>query len=407
MTGFDAAAVKAQFPLLADPPGGRLHYLDNAATTQVPEAVLAAVRDHETHRRANVDRGVYRLAEAASAAYEAARARVARHLNADASEIVFTSGTTGSINLVARSFCSEMAPGDEIVLSEVEHHSNIVPWHIAAKERGLVLKFLPATEEGRVDTRALARTVTERCRLVAVTQASNVTGACTDLAAVVSTARAVGAKVLVDGAQGAPRGPQDMAVIGCDFYAFSGHKCFGPTGVGVLWGRADLLDSMPPAAGGGGMIGRVATDGFTSAPPPERFEAGTPPIAQAVGLAAALDWIAELDIEACEAHEAALTRRLIDGLTAIAGVRVFGPGPDDGARIGIVSFDLEGVHPHDVAQVLDGQGVAVRGGHHCAQPLMDRFGIAGTTRASLAPYNTAADVDALLGAVAGAARMFS
>ena len=402
---FDPARVRAEFPLLADPPGGRLHYLDSAATAQVPQAVLDAMAAHDTRARANVDRGVYRLAEAASAAYAGARARVARYLGADPGEVVFTSGTTAAINLVAQSFGRSLKPGDEILLTQAEHHSNLVPWQMLREARGLRLKFIPVADDGRLDLGALDSLVGPRCRLIALGQCSNVTGAVADVARVAAAARAVGAKVLLDGAQGAPRGPQDMKALGCDFYAFSGHKCFGPTGVGVLWAKREILESMPPVWGGGGMIRSVALEGFTPAPAPERFEAGTPPIAQAVGLAAALDWIAALDLPAAHAHEAALTARALSRLPAVPGLRIVGPTEGDN-RIGVVSFDLRGVHTHDVAQALDSRGVAVRGGHHCAQPLMDRFGFMGVTRASFAPYNTTDDVDALLAAVAEAARIF-
>lgn len=401
---FDPLRIKAQFPLLMNPPGGRLHYLDSAATMQTPQAVLDAVVAHETTARANVKRGVYRLSEAATAAYAEARVRVARYLNADPGEVIFTSGTTSAVNLAALSLGASMKEGDEIVLSVAEHHSNLVPWMMLKERRGVTLKFIPVADDGRLDLGALGTLVTARCRLIAVTQCSNVTGAVTDLGPVAAAARGVGARLLVDGAQGAPRGPQDMKSLGADFYAFSGHKCFAPNGIGVLWGRRELLESMPPAWGGGGMIGRVTEAGFTSAPPPERFEAGTPPIAQAVGLAAALDWFSAQDCRAAEAHETALAARAIAGLKSIWGARILGP-EDTAARIGVVSFDLAGVHTHDVAQVLDGHNVAVRAGHHCAQPLMDRFGLTGVTRASLAPYNTADDIDALLEGVAEARKL--
>lgn len=401
---FDPLRIKAQFPLLMNPPGGRLHYLDSAATMQTPQAVLDAVTAHETGARANVKRGIYRLAEAATAAYADARAKVARYLNADPGEVIFTSGTTSAVNLATLSLGQAMKEGDEIVLSVAEHHSNLVPWMMLRDARGVTLKFIPVADDGRLDLGALGTLVTARCRLIAVTQCSNVTGAVTDLGPVVAAARGVGAKLLVDGAQGAPRGPQDVKAMGADFYAFSGHKCFGPNGIGVLWGRREILGAMPPAWGGGGMIGRVTEEGFTSAPPPARFEAGTPPIAQAVGLGAALEWFSALDCRAAEAHETALAARAIAGLKSIWGARILGP-EDTAARIGVVSFDLAGVHTHDVAQVLDGHNVAVRAGHHCAQPLMDRFGLTGVTRASLAPYNTADDIDALLEGVAEARKL--
>lgn len=403
MSRFDAAATRGQFPILADP---TLHYLDNGATTQVPRAVLDAVAEHETTRRANVLRGVHRLAEAATAAYEAARAAMARFLGAaDPYEIVFTSGTTGAINLVAHGFGNTLAPGDEIVVSVLEHHSNLVPWQMLRDRRGIVLKALPVTGDGRLDLDALDRTLTARTRLVAVTHVSNVTGAVTDVARVVAAARAVGAAVLLDGAQAAAHGPWDIPALGVDFYALSGHKMFAPNGVGVLWGRADRLAAMTPFMGGGQMIRKVTLERTTYADPPHRFEAGTPPIAQAVGLAAAARWIEALPREAAHAHLARLTGRLLDGLATRPRVRVLGPTGLQ-ARMPVVSFDVAGIHPHDVCQVLDGHGVALRGGHHCAQPLMDHFDLAGTTRASLAVYNDDTDIDAFLTGLDDAQRRF-
>ena len=402
----DAAALRAQFPILAPASDGRrIHYLDNAASAQSPLTVLDAVRRYETTQRANVHRGVHRLAEAATGAYEGARATVARWLNVATDEIVFTSGATAAINLVAHGFGDALAAGDQIVISGIEHHANIVPWQMLRDRRGLRLDALPVTDEGRIDTAALGRVMTARCRLIAVTHCSNVTGAETDVAPIVAAARAVGAAVLLDGAQRVPHGPLDLAALGVDFYAFAGHKAFGPNGVGVLWGRRERLAAMAPFMGGGEMIRRVTLEATTWADPPQRFEAGTPPIGQAVGLAAAIDWMAGLDWPAATAHERALTERLLNGLGAIAGVRVLGPSGLQG-RIGTVSFDVEGIHPHDVAQILDSLDVACRGGHHCAQPLMDRFDLPGTTRASLAPYNDAKDIDRLLEGIALARRKF-
>jgi cysteine desulfurase / selenocysteine lyase len=394
---FDPEACHGEFPLLADPPGGKpIHYLDSAATAQVPAAVLRAVRRHETMTRANVLRGVYFLAEAATNAYEAARASVAGYLGvADPAEVIFTGGTTASINLIAHSFGASLAAGDEILLSELEHHSNIVPWQMLAERRGVILKVLPVTEEGRLDLDKLDRLLTRRCKLVALTHASNVTGAVTDVGRVVEAARSVGAKLLLDGAQRAPHGPLDLPALGIDFYAFSSHKLYGPTGVGVLWGRRALLEAMPPFMGGGGMIERVSFQGTSYAGLPRRFEAGTPPIAEAIGLGAAVEWAKSLDWAGVAAHEARLAGRILDGLGAIKGARLVGPAGLQN-RLGVVAFAIDGLHPHDVCQWLDRRNVALRGGHHCAQPLMARFGLAGTTRASLAPYNIDADVDALL-----------
>jgi len=404
---FDATAVRAQFPMLARPSGGRpLHYLDNAATSQVPQAVVDAVDAFETGARANVRRGVYRLAERATEAYEAARRSVADYLGVDAGEVVFTSGATAAFNLVARAFGDTLVDGDEVVISEAEHHSNIVPWQMLRDRRGVILKVLPVTDDGCLDIAALDDTVTSRCRLIALTHVSNVTGAVTDVAAIVGVARTVGARVLLDGAQWTPHGPLDLPALGVDFYGFSGHKMFAPTGVGVLWARRDVLEAMQPFLGGGEMIRNVTFEHTTYAPPPHKFEAGTPPIAQAIGLGAACDWLTGLDWPAITAHELGLTQRLLDGLNGFEGVRVIGPaGLRD--RIGVVSFDLAGAHPHDVCQILDGHGVALRGGHHCAQPLVERVGLAGTIRASIALYNNDVDIDALFEGLEQAARVLT
>lgn len=398
---FDPRAVRAEFPLLAEPPDGRLlHYLDNAATAQVPRAVLDAVAEHETRHRSNVLRSVHRLAEAATAAYADARATVAAHLNAAAAEeIVFTSGCTAAINLVAHALGDTLAAGDEVVVSALEHHSNLVPWQLLRERRGITLRALPVTADGALDLDSLDAVVGPRCRLLALTHGSNVTGAVTDVARVVAAARAVGARVLLDGAQYLPHAPVDVQALGVDFYCFSGHKVFAPNGVGVLWGRGELLHALPPFLGGGEMIRRVTLDETTFAPAPRRFEAGTPPIAQAVGLGAALRWLEAQDRAGAAAHLQALTARLLDGIEAIDGaqgrVRLVGARALE-PRLPIVAFVAAGAHPHDVSQILDGHGVAVRGGHHCAQPLMDAFDVTGTTRASLALYSTAEDVDACL-----------
>ena len=385
---------RKHFPLLANHP--RLHYLDNAATAQLCEAAFDAVTLHELTHRANVLRGTYRLAELADAAYENARRQAAAYLNAaSVEEMVFTAGTTASINLVAHAFGEGLKAGDEVVLSLAEHHSNFVPWQMLRERRGVALRFIPLAADGRLELSRLADIVTPRCRMVAVTHASNVTGAVSELAPIVAAARAVGARVLVDGAQAVQHGPVDVQSLGADFYAFSGHKAFGPTGVGVLWGRAEALEKLPPFLGGGGMIGRVTAEETTWALPPRRFEAGTPPIAQAVGLGAALDWLHAQPWPALHAHTARLAKRLLDGLAVLPGLTLLGPR-DLRDRLPIVSFNLAGIHPHDACQVLDAHHVAVRGGHHFAQPLMDCFGVPGAVRASLAPYNSEADVDALL-----------
>ena len=392
-----AANLRAQFPLLAAAP--ELHYLDSAATAQIHRAALDAVVSHETTRRANVMRGTYRLAEAADLAYEQARQSAARFLNAgSAGEIVFTPGATASLNLVAHAFGSTLKAGDRVLVSVAEHHSNFVPWQMLRDRCGIELAPIPVGADGRLDLTRLSELMGDRCRLVAVTQCSNVTGAWTDVATIVAAARKVGAKVLLDGAQAVQHGPQDVRAMDIDFYAFSGHKCFGPGGVGVLWGRAEALARMPPFLGGGGMIAEVTPAASTWAAPPQRFEAGTPPIAQAIGLAAALEWMMTLDWAAIREREDALCQQLIEGLARIPGLRLLGPqhAHHCEARAPIVSFDIPDLHPHDICQVLDAQNLALRGGHHCAQPLLAALGAEACTRASIALYNGGADIEALL-----------
>jgi cysteine desulfurase / selenocysteine lyase len=401
---FDIAAVRRQFPILSEIIDGRpVHYLDNGASAQTPLAVIDAVRTYETTGRANVLRGVHRLAERATEAYENARIEVAKFLGAQPMEVVFTGGCTAAINLVAYSYGQLLKPGDRILLSELEHHSNIVPWQLLRQRSGIELDMLPVTLDGRIDLTALPRLLTDKTKLVSLAHVSNVTGALLDVRAVVEAARAVGAKVMLDGAQRAPHGPLDLPALGIDFYAFAGHKAYGPNGIGVLWARPELLEAMPPFHGGGSMIGRVTLAETTWAPPPRRFEAGTPPIGPAIGLGAACQWMAALDWSAAHDHEMALVQRLMDGLQEIDGTRLLGPSSLQN-RYPVVSFMLDGVHPHDVAQTLDSFGVAVRAGHHCAQPLMDRFDLDGTTRASMAPYNDNEDIDALLAGVRHAAK---
>ena len=390
---FDGAALKRAFPGLAD---ARLHYLDNAATAQMPEIVLEAMRRFEIEARANVQESAHRRARAATAAYDEARGRVARFLNASsADEIVFTYGATSAINLLAFSFGAQLKSGDEILLSVLEHHSNLVPWQMLAERRGVVLRFLPMTADGRLDLDKLESVLGPRCRLIALTHCSNVTGAMSDVAGIRAAARAVGARVMLDGAQRAPHGPLDVQALDVDFYAFSGHKTYGPTGIGVLWGRHEWLDSMPPFMTGGQMIEEVTLSGASFRPPPRRFEAGTPPITAAVGLGAALDFMMGLEWQAIQAEEQRLTRRLLDGLAALKTVRVLGP-LDTYDRRGVVSFTVEGFSAGQVCEHLDRRGVALRGGHHCAQPLMRAFGVTGAARASLAPYTIDGDIDALL-----------
>lgn len=390
---FDANTLKREFPGLADP---RLHYLDNAATAQMPEAVLSALRLFEVEARANVHGGAHRRARAAIHAYDEARVRAAHFLHAHSpAEVVFTYGATSSINLLAYSFGETLNAGDEILLSVLEHHSNLVPWQELARRRGVVLRFIPMTPDGRLDLDWLETGITPRCRLAALTHCSNVTGAVTDVKRVAAAVHASGAKLMLDGAQRAPHGPIDVRELDVDFYVFSGHKTYGPTGIGVLWGRAELLATLPPFMTGGQMIDKVSLESATFAPPPRRFEAGTPPIAGAVGLGAALDWMQSQDWRAIRTHEMQLTRRLLAGLNLLPRVRVLGPA-DTHDRRGVVAFEVEGLSSEEVCAALDAHGVALRGGFHCAQPLFRAFKSGGAARASLAPYNTEADVDALL-----------
>jgi cysteine desulfurase/selenocysteine lyase len=362
----------------------------------MPAVVLEALHGFELQARANVHEGLHRRARDATDAYGEARRRVARFLHAYSSEeVVFTSGATSAINLLAHSFGARLVPGDEVLLSVLEHHSNLVPWQQLAERRGIALRFLPMTSDGRLDLAWLDAELSPRCRLIALTHCSNVTGAITDVASVVAAARAIGAYVMLDGAQRAPHGPLDVRKLGVDFYAFSGHKTYGPTGIGVLWGRRELLDGMPPFMTGGQMIDEVTLKKATFRQPPRRFEAGTPPIAGAVGLGAALDWMQSLDWRAIQVHELRLTRRLLDGLAAMPEVRVLGP-LDTHDRRGVVSFSVEGVSAEEVCRSLDTRGVALRGGYHCAQPLVRAFGVDGAARASLAPYSSDDDIDVLL-----------
>ncbi|MBK7764847.1 MAG: cysteine desulfurase [Sulfuritalea sp.] len=389
-----AASLRNQFPLLAAAPD--LHYLDSAATAQIHRLALDAMLHHETTRRANVLRGTYRLAEAADLAYEQARAIAARFLNAGAAdEIVFTSGATASLNLVAHAFGNTLKAGDRVLISVAEHHSNFVPWQMLRERTGIELALIPLGGDGQLDLAGLPELLDRNCRLVAVTHCSNVTGAMTDVATLVAAARRVGARVLLDGAQAVQHGPQDVRGMDIDFYAFSGHKCFGPGGVGVLWSRGELLAAMPPFLTGGGMIASVTNEVATWAEPPQRFEAGTPPIAQAVGLGAALEWMMGLPWARIHATEGHLCEMLITGLQCIPGLRLLGPQAS-AQRAPIVSFDIPGLHPHDICQVLDGHRLALRGGHHCAQPLLAALGVEACTRASIALYTDEAEIEALL-----------
>lgn len=389
------AAIRDQFPIFAAQ-SAPFHYLDNAATGQICRPAAEALWRFETTARANVKRGVYRLADAATNAFQDARRQVAAYIGAaDPDEVVFTSGCTMAINLAAHALAARLSEGDEILISELDHHSNIVPWQMAAERTGAVIRAIPVTDEGRLDYGRLEEVVSERTKIVAVAHASNVTGAVADVVALREAADAVGALLLLDGAQRAAHGPLDVQALGCDLYAFSAHKMFGPTGAGALWARQDLLRGLPPLLGGGEMIRRVTIERSSYADPPHRFEAGTPAIGPVIGMGAAAAWLGSLDWPAIGRHEIRLTERILNGLGRMERVRLIGPAGTQ-RRLGVVSFEVEGIHAHDVCQMLDGSGVALRGGHHCAQPLMDRFDVAATARASIALYNDDADVEALL-----------
>ena len=396
--------VRDQFPIFAIHPN--LVYLDSAATSQKPQRVIDRLARFYAGENANIHRGVYALSAEATATYDRARAAVARFIGAALpDEVIFTRGTTESINLVAQSWGrSVVKPGDEIVVTEMEHHSNWVPWQMLADSTGAVLRMAPVTEAGELDMSAMARLVTPRTRLVAVTHLSNVLGTINPVRRITDLAHAAGALVLVDGAQSVAHGAVDVRDLGCDFFAFSGHKLFGPTGIGVLYGREALLEEMPPWQGGGGMIGTVALDGITWAEVPMKFEAGTPAVADAVALAEAIAFVESVGAEAIVTHEAELLSLATERLSAIPGVRLIGTAAH---RASVISFTLEGVHPHDLGTVLDEAGIAIRAGHHCAQPLMRRFGLAATARASFSVYNTPDDVEALGRGIERARALFS
>jgi cysteine desulfurase/selenocysteine lyase len=393
----DVERIRRDFPILATRVHGKpLVYLDNASTSQKPTAVIEAVTGFYQRENANIHRGVHYLSELATVAYESARETLKRFLGAaEAEEIIFTRGTTDSINLVAQSFGrSRLKPGDLILVSEMEHHSNIVPWQIVAAETGAILQVIPVHESGDLDLETLGNLINQRTRIVAVTHLSNVLGTINPIRQIAGMAHEAGAVVVVDGAQSAPHLGADVRELDCDFFACSGHKMLGPTGIGVLYGRRELLDRMPPYQAGGGMISSVSFEGTTYAPPPGKFEAGTPHISGAIGLAAAVRYMEGVTLASAHQHESELLALAVSGLREVPGLRLIGAGP--GARASVVSFVLDGIHPHDAGTVLDQEGVAVRGGHHCAQPLMRRFGVPGTLRASFSLYNTQAEVEALV-----------
>lgn len=393
----DLDAVRADFPALAQSVHGHpLVYLDSAASAQRPRAVLDAVTAFYLEDNANVHRGIHELSRRATESYEAARVRVAQFLGAaDPSEVIWTRGTTEAINLVAMTWgWANLREGDEVVLSVLEHHSNIVPWQLVAARTGAQLRYVGIDDEGRLDLAELDTLLSERTRLIAVGHISNALGTINPVREIVARARRVGALVLVDGAQGAAHAVVDVQELDCDFYALSGHKLGAPMGIGALWGRRELLEEMPPYQGGGEMIDMVYPDHSTWAALPHKFEAGTPNVGGAIGMAAALDYLDALGREAIVAHEDELVRYGLERLAAVEGLRHFGP-LDPAERTAVFSFELDGVHPHDVATILDTEGIAIRAGHHCAQLLMRRLGVAATTRASCFVYTTTAELDRL------------
>jgi cysteine desulfurase/selenocysteine lyase len=376
--------------------GKPLVYLDSAASAQKPRAVIGAMTHAMEHSYANVHRGLHTLANETTEAYEAARKSVARFIGATAEEIVFTKGGTEAINLVASGLGASLKAGDEIVLSVMEHHANIVPWHFLRERLGVVLKFVPVTDDGRLDIEAFQGLLNDRTRVVGLTHMSNVLGTVNPVAELIRLAHDAGALVLLDGCQAIVHERVDVKALDVDFYVFSGHKLYGPTGIGALYGKAERLAALPPYQGGGEMIGTVTLEAITYADPPHRFEAGTPPILEAIGLGAAIEWLGGVDREAASAHEHRLYDRVRERLAGANWLRVIGEAPGKGA---ILSFTVDGAHAHDVAQILDRYGVAVRAGTHCAEPLMRRFGVTSSARASFALYNTEAEADAFVDAL--------
>ena len=389
---FDPQAIRAQFPILSRQVNGKpLIYLDSAASAQKPSAVIQAMVGVMEGAYANVHRGLHTLANETTDAFEKARESAARFLNAPSTaQVIFTKGGTEAINLVASSFGQSLRAGDEILVTQMEHHSNIVPWHFLRERKGVILRFAPVNDDGSLDLQGLANLIGERTKMVAVTQMSNVLGTINPVKEIARLAHAAGALLLVDGCQGAVHAPVDVQDLDCDFYVATGHKLYGPTGVGLLYGKAEALAALPPYQGGGEMIGTVTEAAITYAEPPHRFEAGTPPIVEAIGLGAALEWMMSLDRQAVLDHEHALYQRTVDRLAGHNWLKIIGQAPGKGA---ILSFAIDGAHAHDIAQILDQQGIAVRAGTHCAEPLMARFGMTSSARASFALYNTLDEAD--------------
>ena len=403
---YDVEEIRHDFPILEREVNGKpLVYLDNAATSQNPRQVIQTLTDYYERHNANVHRGVHRLAEEATVAYEDSRERVARFLGApDSRGLIFTRGTTESINLVAHAWGRKnLREGDEVVLTEAEHHSNLVPWQLAARETGARLRFMPILDDGTLDMEEAERLIGPRTKLVSVIHASNVLGTINPVERLAELGRSAGALMLVDGAQSGPHLPVDIKALGCDFFACSGHKMLGPTGVGVLWGKPELLEQMDPFLGGGEMIREVHLDHSTWNDLPYKFEAGTMNIAQAIGFGAAVDYLDELGMENIREHEKQLGAYAYRRLSKIENLVLYGPDED---RTGLVSFSLPDVHPHDLSQLMDEEGIAIRSGHHCCQPLMRRLGVAATARASFYLYNTEEEVDALVEALVRAREFF-
>lgn len=404
---FDVEKIRADFPAMSLTAHGKpLVFLDSAASAQKPRQVMDAVKSFYESSYANVHRGLYELSERATTAYEAAREKVRRFVNAaDSKEIVFTSGATDSINAVAFSWGAQhLSAGDEVILSQAEHHSNIVPWQLLRERKGFTIKVAPVTDDGAFDFAAYEKLLSDRTKLVAVAHVSNVLGSVFPVKAVAEAAHRVGAAVLVDGCQGIPHLPVDVRDIGCDFYAFSGHKLYGPTGIGVLYGKAAVLEKTNPFKGGGDMIKTVSFEKSEWAGIPARFEAGTPPIVQAVGLGCAVDYVSGIGMDAVAARERELGAALQDGVASVGGFRIIGTAPE---KAGVVSFVPDFAHPQDVAMILDQDGICVRTGHHCAQPLHERFGVSVSVRASLGVYNTLEDVEKLVAALHKVKRFFA
>ena len=405
----DVAAIKKDFPIFGKSIRGkhRLVYLDSGATSQKPLSVVDAERDFYFLHNAAVHRGAHQLAEEASELYEGAREKVARFIGAQVDEVIFTKSATESLNALAYSYSNGglISQGDEIVVTEMEHHANLVPWQELARRTGAILRWIPITPEGRLDLSSLDALINARTKIVAITHQSNVLGTINPLSEITALARKFGAKVILDACQSVPHLPINVIDLDVDFIAFSGHKMVGPTGVGVLWGKKEILDSMPPFLYGGSMVESVTMDRATYLPSPKRFEAGVPNMAQAVGLGAAVDYLSKIGLEAIHQHELSLTQAAISGLMNIPGLSIIGP-TDLSMRGGIVSFAIEGIHPHDLGQVLDSSGIAVRTGHHCAWPLMKKFDVVATTRASFYFYNDMSDVEALIDGVNQARKYF-